>query len=135
MRFKDPMFEVYQKAIAPAIRDAGYKPFLMGSEHHNNMIDNEIIAQIRRSKFVVADLTFQNRGVYFEAGFAKGLNREVFWTKNDEDEAQTHFDTRQFNQTRWTMDNLPKFRKDLSNAIEAILGRGPEKRPKEEKDA
>jgi hypothetical protein len=46
--------------------------------HHLNKVDDEIIAEIRRSRFLVADFTCEpgkvRGGVYFEAGFAMGLN-------------------------------------------------------------
>jgi hypothetical protein len=60
-------------AIDKAIRAAGYEPLRIDQKHHNNKIDDEIIAAIRRSKFLVADFTGQRGGVYFEAGFARGL--------------------------------------------------------------
>ena len=49
--------EVYQKAIQPAIIDSGYKDLRIDRHEHNNKIDDEIIAGIRRSKFVVCDFT------------------------------------------------------------------------------
>ena len=37
---------------------------------------DRIIAQIRASKFVVADFTRNRGGVYYEAGFALGLGSQ-----------------------------------------------------------
>ncbi|MEZ0237988.1 MAG: hypothetical protein ACAH06_07985 [Methylophilaceae bacterium] len=62
----------WSQAIEPAILSAGYEPKRIDGHHHNNRIDDEIIALIRRSKFVVADFTGQRGGVYFEAGYALG---------------------------------------------------------------
>ncbi|MHC4124718.1 MAG: nucleoside 2-deoxyribosyltransferase, partial [Planctomycetota bacterium] len=39
----------------------------------------------------------QRGGVYFEAGFAKGLGREVIFTVKEDDVEKLHFDTRQYN--------------------------------------
>ena len=43
-----------------------------------NKIDDEIVAEIRRSKFIIADFSHGSDGarggVYFEAGFAHGLS-------------------------------------------------------------
>jgi nucleoside 2-deoxyribosyltransferase len=47
---------------------------------HVNDINDEIIGQIRRSRFVVCDLTGYRGGVYFEAGFAYGLGLDVIYT-------------------------------------------------------
>ena len=50
-----------------------------GVEHIND-INDEIIAQIRRSRFMVCGLTGYRGGVYFEAGFAYGLGLDVIYT-------------------------------------------------------
>lgn len=42
--------------------------------HHRGNILNNIITEIRKSNFVIADLTNQNANVYYELGFAKGTN-------------------------------------------------------------
>jgi hypothetical protein len=73
-------------AIENGIRNAGYKPFRVDQKEHNNDITDEIIAGIRGSKFLVADLTGHRNGVYYEAGFAKGLGIEVVWLCRKSDE-------------------------------------------------
>ena len=97
MWFDETMHDAYIGGFEVAIRDAGYDPLRVDRVEHVGKIDDEIILQIRRSRFVVADFTGQRGGVYFEAGFALGLNLPVFWTcrKNEMDEL--HFDIRQFN--------------------------------------
>ena len=40
-------------------------------EYAGGVMD-EIISEIRRARFVIADCTQQRNGVYFEAGFAIG---------------------------------------------------------------
>src|SRR5205085_48812 len=92
MWFSNPTEAIYEDAIAPAIVAAGFKPFRIDKKEHTNKIDDEIIAEIRRSRFVVADFTcglFEANGeirseprggVYYEAGFAQGLRTPVIWT-------------------------------------------------------
>jgi len=36
--------------------------------------------EIRSAKFLVADLTDENRGAYWEAGFGEGLGKKVYYT-------------------------------------------------------
>ena len=105
---------------------AGYEPKRIDRHPHNQKIDDEIIAMIRRSKFVIADLTGQRGGVYFEAGFAMGLGREVIWTccKDELDKHEIHFDTRQYYFVTWEPDKLSDFQERLHNRIEAIVGKG-----------
>ena len=57
MWFNPSMDEVWTKGIKPAITEAGYEPVRIDKKEDLNKIDDEIIAEIRRSRFVVADFT------------------------------------------------------------------------------
>jgi nucleoside 2-deoxyribosyltransferase len=94
---------------------------------HNNKIDDEIVSEIRRSRFLVADFTCEPEkvrgGVYFEAGFALGLGLPVIWTCKHTSLDDLHFDTRQYAHIVWeTPDNLYA---QLRNRIGATIGDGP----------
>jgi len=128
MWFNENMSEVYAEAIAKAIDDAGYRPLRVDKKEHSGKIDDEIVAEIRKSRFVVADFTGQRGGVYFEAGFAKGLGLEVFWTCRDDHFKELHFDIRQYNCIQWNINDLHGFRNQLHYRIESVLGRGPVKK-------
>ena len=98
------MDEVYEKGIKPAIDSVGYEPQLIKNKEHNNNIVDEIIAEIRRSRFVIADFTHKEgetvRGsVYFEAGFAQGLGIDVIFTCKEG--IKPHFDIQQRNFIFW----------------------------------
>ena len=82
-------------AIHAGIQNAGYEPLRIDKKEHNNKIDDEIVAGIRRSKFLIADFTGHRGGVYFEAGLAMGLGLPVIWLCRKDDLEKTHFDTRQ----------------------------------------
>jgi nucleoside 2-deoxyribosyltransferase len=126
MWFDKSVLPIWANAIEPAIKGAGYDPKRIDSHQHNNRIDDEIIAMLRRSKFVVADFTGQRGGVYFESGFALGLGLQVIWTckKSELDENKIHFDTRQYNFITWEENKLGEFKVALQNRIEATIGRG-----------
>jgi nucleoside 2-deoxyribosyltransferase len=112
-------------AIEAGIRNSGYEPFRIDRKEHNNKIDDEIVAGIRRSKFLVADFTGHRGGVYFETGFATGLGLPVIWLCRQDELEKTHFDTRQYNFIVWEQDKLAELSKALQNRIEATIGRGP----------
>ncbi len=134
---------IYNHAIRPAIEAAGYVSVRIDNTEHNEKIDDQIIAEIRKSKAVVVDLTcglaspiggWSSRervgaprgGVFYEAGFAKGLGLPVIWTvKQEVSEVENvvHFDVRQYNQIRWTPDMID-FRERLQMRIEATIGKG-----------
>lgn len=124
MWFDPSVTSIWTSGISVAIRDAGYEPKRIDEHPHNNRIDDEIIALIRRSKFVVADFTGQRGGVYFEAGFALGMNLPVIWTIEKTELNSVHFDNRQYNFVTWEKDNIPEFKLHLQYRIEATLGRG-----------
>lgn len=127
MWFDPSMVAAYDNGIAPAIRDAGYEPVRIDRKDHNNKIDDEIIAEIRRSRFVIADFTQGNSGarggVYYEAGFAHGLNVPVIFTCRADALIDVHFDTRQYNHIAWQ--DADDLRDRLAKRISATIGDGP----------
>ena len=127
MWFDGVMKDVQEEGLLPAIRDAGYAPILINRKEHVNKIDDEIIAEIRRSRFIVADFTHGDDGarggVYYEAGFAHGLGIPVIFTCRKNVFEKVHFDTRQYNHIVW---ETPKeLRDSLANRIAAVVGDGP----------
>ncbi|MGK2871315.1 MAG: hypothetical protein ACSLFL_03560 [Alphaproteobacteria bacterium] len=131
MWFDDSMTEAYENGIGPGVEDAGYSPRRIDEKPHVNKIDDEIIAEIRRSRFVVADFTHGDTGhrggVYYEAGFAHGLGIPVFFTCRKDVLDKIHFDTRQYNHIVWeTHEDL---RKQLADRISRVIGDGPNKTP------
>ena len=125
MWFDKSMDAARNEGFEPAIREAGYTPVIVSGVEHINKIDDEIISQIRKAKFLVADFTGHRGGVYFEAGFAMGLGLPVFWTCRRDDLANLHFDIRQYNCIDWT--DTADLQKRLKRRIEAIIGVGPVK--------
>ena len=130
MWFDQSTDEAFELGIRPAIEEAGYKPLRIDRKPDVDKIDDEIIAEIRRSRFLVADMTHGDRGarggVYYEAGFAHGLGLEVIFACRKGMEDELHFDTRQYYHIVWeTPDDL---RIGLLNRIRSRIGDGAGKR-------
>jgi len=127
MWFDSSMDYAWKNGFEKGIEDAGYKPMRIDRKEHNNKIDDEIIAEIRRSRFLVADFTSEpdkpRGGVYYEAGFAHGLGIPVIFTCHESRINDLHFDTRQFNHIAWTTPE--ELRTKLKNRISATIGDGP----------
>jgi len=139
MWFSAEMDGLYRNGFAPAIQEAGYEPKRIDCLEHNNKICDQIVAEIRRSRFLVADFTAGSckqcekcelregckekirarGGVYFEAGFAMGLRIPVIWTVREEQIDEVHFDTRQYNHIVYRM--ARDLRERLRNRIEATI--------------
>lgn len=120
----DPSRKRFDDAISQAIAAAGYVPIRIDRVQHVNRIDDEIISRIRQAKFLIADFTNQNKGVYFEAGFMLGLGRTVIWLCEKTDMANVHFDTRQYNTIDY--ENVDDLKRRLQLRIEALFGQGPQ---------
>ncbi len=129
MWFNDSTEEAWKEGIKPGIKDAGYDPIRIDKQEYNNKIDDKIIAEIRRSRFIVADFTQGEEGargsVYYEAGFAHGLNIEVIFTCRKDILEHIHFDTRQYNYIGW--ETPEELRRRLTERISATIGDGPNK--------
>lgn len=123
MWFDDAVLPLWLNVIEPAIRLAGYDPIKIDLKPHNGKIDDEIMASIRASRFVVSDFTGNRGGVYYEAGFAHGLGLPVVFMCREGD--ALHFDIRQYNCIFWTEDKLEEAQSQLKNRILATLGQGP----------
>lgn len=124
MWFADEMVAAFDDGIAPAIEQLGYRAVRIDRREHNNKIDDEIIAEIRRARFLIADFSCgedgARGGVYFEAGFAAGLGKPVIYTARAADFPRVHFDTRQFNHIVWN--SHEELRERLVQRIGATIG-------------
>ena len=101
MWFDDGMKTICDDFIFPAIREAGFDPIRIDNKEHNNDINDEIIGEIRSSRFIVADFTGNRGGVYYEAGFANGLNIPVIHMCKKEELKKVHFDVNHRNIIDW----------------------------------
>jgi hypothetical protein len=123
-------------SIKQAIINAGYTPIIIDEVDHNDDVTDKIISHINRARFVVADLTEQRGGVYYEAGYAKGLGIPVIFTvrenqldppktDNNPDPKRVHFDINHYKIIKWSENKLPNFIEELKNRITATIGDGP----------
>jgi hypothetical protein len=119
MWFDPQLNDVWDNGLRPAIEQAGYGAVRIDMAEFNERIDDRIIAEIRRSRFVVADVTEHRQAVYFEAGFAMGLGLPVIFTCREDHMEKCNFDTRQYNHIVWkSPDDL---REKLKNRIAATI--------------
>ena len=129
MWFNEKIDKAYDQGIAPAIEAAGFKPYRADREQFFEKIDDKIIAEIRRSRFLVADMTQGDEGargsVYFEAGFALGQGIPVIYTCRADMFDNLHFDIRQYPHIGWKDSAVDSLRRDLENRIRALIGAGP----------
>jgi hypothetical protein len=79
-------------AIFPACKACGFDAFFASDTEHNHNINDEMIVDIKRSKFVISDFTNNNEGAYYEAGYAEGMGLPVIKCCQQDWVPKLHFD-------------------------------------------
>ena len=124
MKFDDPDLDPFvDKVVKPAVKDIGYDLVDMRDVARAGIIDNIMRAQIRDSAFVIVDLTHDNSGAYWEAGYAEGLGKPVIYIceRTKFEEASTHFDTNHCTTVPWSSDDPDGFGRELIATLRRSL--------------
>ena len=96
MKFGDTLLNnMLETAFKPAAKKAGFELSKLDDNPIAGLIDDRLRVEIQSSAFMVADLTHDNFGAYWEAGYAEGLGKPVIYTceKGKFESSKTHFDT------------------------------------------
>lgn len=92
---EDDIRDYFNQHLRGAVAQTGFQ--LRTTDHPGktaDLIDNRMRVDLRTSRFVVCDLTHGNRGAYWEAGFAEGIGRPVFYICRRDVRDSTDKDTR-----------------------------------------
>ncbi|MBW1616661.1 MAG: hypothetical protein JRJ49_09050 [Deltaproteobacteria bacterium] len=111
----DDMFEFFQEAV----KKTGFELFRVDMEPRAGSIPDHIVADIARSKFVIADLTYKNPNVYWEAGYAEALNKQVIYAceRSFFDGEKRPFDIRHKRSVKWDKNKIAEAAKELKGVI------------------
>ena len=105
----EPLRQKAMETIKKVCTELGWKADIVTQSHTDNISDR-ILSDIKSSRFVIAELTYHNKGVYFESGYARGLGKNVFHlvrnghhqnSKDVEESKRMHFDIQQVQYRRW----------------------------------
>jgi hypothetical protein len=88
----DDLKRVYTTCFKPAVAATGFTLRRLDDQQPAGSIDDRLRVEIRRSRFLIAELTGDNQGAYWEAGFAEGLERPVIYTCRRDYIPKVHFD-------------------------------------------
>ena len=113
-----------EKVVKPEVKNAtGCDLVTLHDVATAGVIDNILRVKIRDAKFVIADLTHDNRGAYWEAGYAEGLGKPVIYICEIRkfDEEKTHFDTNHCTTIPWSRDDDGGFRERLTATLRRSL--------------
>lgn len=96
MKFGEPDLEaILRDFFKPAAKLAGFDLFKLDDVPKAGLIDDRLRVEIQSSDFLVADLTHDNPGAYWEAGYAEVLGKPVIYTceRSKFEATKTHFGT------------------------------------------
>ena len=71
--FAEETVSTYEQVYKPVIQSLNYSAMRIDEKQFNGSIIGEITAEITDSVALIADLTGNRGGVYYEAGIARGL--------------------------------------------------------------
>lgn len=123
MKFGDQELNaIVENVFRPAVAKTGFELRILSDVPKAGLIDDRLRVEIRRSRFLIADITHQNPGAYWEAGFAEGLGKPVIYTCKREAFAvgASHFDTNHHLTVMWHED-VKQVAEELKATIRATL--------------
>ena len=128
MEFGDSVLEAFaREVVKPTVKkELGYDLVDMRDKSETGVIDVNMRIKIRDAAFVIADLTHDNRGAYWEAGFAEGLHKPVVYICEQQkfERGGTHFDTNHCTTIPWSSAekaNHDAFKQTLINVLRNSL--------------
>lgn len=129
MQFGDSILDPFVvEVLKPVVKEGiGYELLDMRDVSRAGVIDNIMRTQIRDSAFVIVDLTHDNAGAYWEAGYAEGLGKPVIYIceKNKFEDAKTHFDTNHCTTVLWDDSRDNDFGEELVATLRRSLNLFP----------
>lgn len=116
--------KAYLECFKPAVHQAGFELVRLDEKPKAGLIDDRLRVEIMTSTFIVVDLTYDNNGAYWEAGYADGLDKPVIYTCKKsyfKKKSGTHFDTNHHQTVLWENDNYSDAMEELKSIIRATL--------------
>jgi hypothetical protein len=124
MEYNDIEIEkAFENCFKNAVEETGFELKVLRNVLKAGLIDNQLRIQIRNCKFLLADLSRDNNGAYWEAGYAEGLGKPVIYLceKGKFDEKKTHFDTNHHTTVIWQASDFIGSKEQLKATIRSTL--------------
>ena len=127
MQFGDESLDAFiGDVVKPAIlQQLGIEIVDLRDVAQAGVIDDIMRVKIRDSMFIIADLTHDNNGAYWEAGYAEGLGKPVIYicekAKFEDKDNGTHFDVNHCTTVPWSLEEPDKFCNELIAVLRKSL--------------
>ena len=99
MSFDKGQRDAFFVSIEPTLTELGFNPIRVDQIQHNATVTPEIMRQIEKSVFIVADLTGERPNVYYEVGYAHRADKEVILVSKKD--TAVHFDVAAINRIEY----------------------------------
>lgn len=114
----DDLDKVFIECWKPSVEKAGFFLERIDERPAAGSIDDRLRQKIRRSAFLVCELTNANSGAYWEAGFAEGAGIPVIYTCREKNHNKdSHFDVNHHLCIIWNDTNLDIKSEELTSVI------------------
>jgi hypothetical protein len=112
---------IYERAIGPAVQDAGLKPKRADKDESGGIIHKPMFEDLLLCDYVVADLTIPNPNVYYELG-VRHAARHNTTLPISADHAKSVFDLGPVRALRFKIGKDNSFSDEQANALRKALG-------------
>lgn len=112
----------YRAVVKKVCSQMGYDAYVISDFHHNDDIVDKILSEIKRSNFLIVDLTGQKQNAYFEAGYGMAQNKPVILTCLSSEIEKVSFNLNHFNILLWEPNEMDLFMQNLKDRIGATVG-------------
>lgn len=86
----------------------------------NDVIVDRIYAEIEKSEFIICEITDCNKNVFYEIGYAKGINKQIIFIAQRGIKDLKFFDTAHIRRIDYDVDNPTELQEKLKDTILTI---------------
>ncbi|WP_179119200.1 nucleoside 2-deoxyribosyltransferase [Massilia sp. KIM] len=121
MQFTQPFNELWTGVVEPICRNKGVDAKRADDDYGPGMIISDVVASIRESAVVIAEITPTNANVYYEVGYAHALGKPTILIA--EKGTKLPFDISGFRVLMYenSIDGKAKFEQGLIKHLDAVL--------------
>lgn len=121
---EDTVRTALEECFRPAVSETGFILERLDDQPQAGLIDDHLRVAIQSCRFLISDVTHDNSGAYWEAGYAEGLGKPVIYTCEESvflgDEGP-HFDTNHHLTVVWNAENFDQAADRMKATIRATI--------------
>jgi len=120
MPFSNSFNDIYHLAIKQAVESCGLFCQRVDEQHFTESILEMIISNIKRARFIIADMTNCNPNVFYEVGYAHALEKPIIFLTQD-DPNKIPFDLKQKPHIVYNEKEIRILKTDLEERLKGLL--------------